>query len=359
MATDFLVNRDNLRLCRVLPEQTLAGLQPGQVQLRIDKFALTANNITYAAFGEAMAYLAFFPAPAGWGRIPVWGYADVEKSRHEALPEGERVFGYLPTSTHLTVQADHVGIVRFIDASPHRQKLPAAYQSYLRVSGDSYYKPALEDQYAVLRPLFLTAFLIEDFLVTQQLFGARRVLLSSASSKTALCLARLLQLRHQGAVEVTGLSSAANAPFCRETGFYQQVLPYEALAGLSADTPTVYVDMAGTGRLLRAVHEHFGAQLKYSCMVGGTHWEQREAQHDLPGAKPVFFFAPTHFQRLAREWGVPVLESRMAERLDEFIAASRPWLEIVRSQGPAALERVYRQLLEGHAAPQQAHILSL
>ena len=43
---------------------------------------------------------AFFPAESGWGRVPVWGFADVVGSRHQALAEGVRVFGYLPMSTH-------------------------------------------------------------------------------------------------------------------------------------------------------------------------------------------------------------------------------------------------------------------
>jgi len=49
----------------------LTELQPGQARLHIDHFALTANNITYAAFGEAMGYWQFFPASSGWGCIPV------------------------------------------------------------------------------------------------------------------------------------------------------------------------------------------------------------------------------------------------------------------------------------------------
>ena len=45
------------------------------MRLAIVSFALTANNITYAAFGDAMNYWQFFPVPgddgAAWGCIPV------------------------------------------------------------------------------------------------------------------------------------------------------------------------------------------------------------------------------------------------------------------------------------------------
>jgi hypothetical protein len=37
-------------------------LATGRPGFRVEKFALTANNITYAAFGEAMNYWGFYPA---------------------------------------------------------------------------------------------------------------------------------------------------------------------------------------------------------------------------------------------------------------------------------------------------------
>lgn len=301
-AAHFLVRRDNLRQCGVVGDDLVATpeLQPGQVLLRIAKFAFTANNITYAAFGEAMAYWAFFPAPAGWGRIPVWGFAEVERSRHEGIAEGERVFGYLPMSTHLVVQPDKLGIVRFMDASAQRLKLPAAYQSYTRVSGDTYYRAGFENHHCIFRPLFVTSYLIEDFLAENHLFGARRVVLSSASSKTALGLAHRLARHKPAGVEIVGLSSAGNLAFCKSTGYYDRVLTYDALTEMTANTPTAFVDMAGNGKLLHDLHHHFCEQLKYSCMVGGTHWEQRQTQHNLPGAQPAFFSHPRSCRSAAR-----------------------------------------------------------
>ena len=81
-ALDFLVNRQDLRQFKLVPATAPAeiDLLPGQVLLSISMFGFTSNNVTYAAFGEAMQYWAFFPAPEGWGRIPVWGYGDVIRS---------------------------------------------------------------------------------------------------------------------------------------------------------------------------------------------------------------------------------------------------------------------------------------
>src|SRR3954465_15240306 len=96
------VKRDDLRSVR-WNDAAPPELAADQARLRVDQFALTANNVTYAMFGDAMSYWQFFPADEGWGRVPVWGFADVEASNADGLGEGERVYGYLPMATHLDV----------------------------------------------------------------------------------------------------------------------------------------------------------------------------------------------------------------------------------------------------------------
>jgi hypothetical protein len=60
---------------------------------------LTTNNITYAAFGDALGYWQFFPTgEAGWGHMPVWGFADVAASQAPGIEPGERFFGFFPAS---------------------------------------------------------------------------------------------------------------------------------------------------------------------------------------------------------------------------------------------------------------------
>ena len=76
---DFQVNKNDLsthRLIHPLP----ASLSAGQVRLSIERFALTANNITYGVAGDMIGYWQFFPAENNWGRIPVWGVATVAES---------------------------------------------------------------------------------------------------------------------------------------------------------------------------------------------------------------------------------------------------------------------------------------
>ena len=79
-----------------------AAVEPsdGEAVFRIDSFALTANNVTYGAVGDLVGYWNFYPASEdGWGRIPVWGFADVAASRAEGVDVGDRYFGFWPMST--------------------------------------------------------------------------------------------------------------------------------------------------------------------------------------------------------------------------------------------------------------------
>ncbi|MDQ6811184.1 MAG: DUF2855 family protein, partial [Actinomycetota bacterium] len=113
---DFLVAKDDLHRWRALDGDP-PELQDGRAVLSVQAFGLTSNNITYAKFGEAMSYWSFFPAEEGWGRMPVWGFAEVSASRHAALEVGTRVYGYLPPSTELVVLPQRVDERGFIDGA--------------------------------------------------------------------------------------------------------------------------------------------------------------------------------------------------------------------------------------------------
>ena len=78
------------------PSPRRPSSSPGRRCCGSTRFGLTANNVTYAVIGEAMSYWDFFPAEDGWGRVPMWGFAEVERSEAEGVEPGTRVYGYLP-----------------------------------------------------------------------------------------------------------------------------------------------------------------------------------------------------------------------------------------------------------------------
>jgi len=355
--TDFLVKRGELRECRVAESEPPA-LEPGQALLRIDTFGMTANNVTYAVFGEAMHYWDFFPtAEEGWGVLPTWGFAEVERSEADGVEPGARLFGYLPASSHLLVTPADADERGFVDGSPHREALPSAYHRYLTTGHDPFYRPGTEEIQMLLRPLFFTSFLIDDQLDDEGLTGRGPVLISSASSKTALAAAFLLA-RREG-VELIGLTSPRSVEFVEGLGIYGRTVAYDAIESLERG-PATFVDVAGDGEVRHAVHSHYGDELAHSMAVGFTHWEEGEGPgQDLPGPTPAFFFAPDRVNKRSKDWGRAEFETRVADAWHPFCEWMGGWLETIPGEGFEAIRSAYLDVLEGRVEPRRAHVLTL
>ncbi|MES2950665.1 MAG: DUF2855 family protein [Pseudomonadota bacterium] len=370
--TEFLVRKDQLGTTtwRSANPNTLAD---GQVRVGIERFALTSNNITYAAMGDAMQYWQFFPVVdtdsdgVAWGRIPVWGFGTVRESRHPDLPVGERLYGYFPMSNTVDLTPAKVSAGSFFDGAPHRAQLHAVYNQYMRCATDPFYSADSEDVQALLRPLFITSWLIDDFLADNDFFGATAnpaqpalLLLSSASSKTAYGTA--FQLAQRTGVQVIGLTSPGNVAFCESLGCYHQVLTYNQLDQIAPDAPSIYVDFAGNAGFRKALHTHCTG-LKYSSSIGATHVENMGGAKDVPGPKATLFFAPAQIKKRSSEWGAQGLGQRLVQAWQAFAAQvsnpARPWLRVEQHTGQAAVQAAYQQVLGGKGDPRQGHMLSL
>ena len=357
-ATDFVVARNDFQQCKVITTQ-LPDALPGEALLvRVDRFAFTANNITYATLGDELKYWQLFPAPKEFGNIPVWGFGDVIASAHPAVAEGERLFGYFPMATHLVIEAGDVSKRGLRDAAVHRQGVSPVYNAYARVGSNPAFAGRKGDYEALARPLFMLSFLVDDFLAENDFFGAASLMLSSASSKTAIGLAHLLHhLRKK--VRVIGLTSAGNARFVASLGCYDEVVTYDSIASLPANMPVALVDMAGNSELRAKLHHHFGAQMKYSGRIGLTHRDTTADEPELPGAKPKWFFAPDQIRKRAKEWGPGGLDARFVPAWTGFATTLEQWLKVVEGRGPEAVKQVYLDTLQGRIPPDQGHMLSL
>jgi NADPH:quinone reductase-like Zn-dependent oxidoreductase len=353
---DFLVNKSDWKQHR-FDDAPVPEIGDGQVLFRVDRFAFTANNISYALAGDMLGYWRFFPAPEGWGRLPTMGFADVIASNHPDVAVGARCFGFYPMSRYLVIEPSAAGPAGIVDGAPHREGLAPAYNQYSPTEGDAQYHPEHEDALMLMRGLFMTSFLADDFIADQG-FGEQAVLISSASSKTSIALGHVVS--SSGRARSVGLTSPRNLEFVRKLGCYDQVVTYDEVRSLAPATPTVFVDMAGSAAVRRAVHEHFGDALKHSCSIGATHWDQTGGNDEgLPGPKPEFFFAPGQIQKRSADWGPVELQRKLGEAWAGFRAFSEGWLEVQRGYGREAVERVYEDTLAGRSEPQHGHVLSL
>jgi hypothetical protein len=300
--TELWVDRKDYRNTRIV-SAPLPALREGEVLVAIDRFGLTSNNVSYALSGDMIGYWGYYPAEGDWGKVPVWGCANVVESNCAEVPVGERLWGFFPMASHAVLLPGKVRDDQFIDMAQHRRDLPALYNGYRRTAAEPDFLRAMEVERCLLFPLFATSWLIYDYLVDNDFFGAQQVLIGSVSSKTGFGLAEMLHNDPDVTRRIVGLTSPANVPFVERLGCCDQVVVYGDEASIDANMPAAYVDMSGDVRLTTTLHTLLGDKMVESAMVGATHWEQLGNTGELPGAKPTFFFAPAQIAKRDAEWG--------------------------------------------------------
>jgi hypothetical protein len=346
------IARDDLARTRLVDVE-LPELRAGEALLRIDRVGLTANNVTYAVLGNAFRYWEFFPTDEGWGLVPLWGFAEVAESRADGVEVGQRLYGYLPSASHLVVVPGRVGPQGFKDASAHRAALPSPYNAYALTTGDPAYSVDEEDLQVLYRPLFFTSYLLADWLTDGDRLGGGTAVFSSASSKTAYGTAFLLAAAGR---PVVGLTSAANVAFTESLGCYNRVLAYGSVDELPR-TPTAYADFAGNDDLAAALRSHLGEQLTREVVVGVTQQHGRSAG-TLDTTGEAMFFAPDQMRKRIGDWGRDGLDQRFAEAWRGFAPVVRTWVDVHEERGPEALRRVWTEVQAGSVDPRTGPVLT-
>ncbi|MDU8928944.1 DUF2855 family protein [Alisedimentitalea sp. MJ-SS2] len=352
MAGQVWVDQANITQA-ALHEVVSAPLQAGQVRLALESFALTVNNVTYAATGFVIGYWKFFSTGAdGQGIVPVWGVARVMESQNDAVAVGERYYGFYPMAEELVVLPE-AAPGGFIDKAAHRDGLPLVYNMYAAVRDST---PQQDHLRALLQPLLATSYLLFDWLSDNGWFGAEQIIVGSASSKTGLGLAKFLAEPAGRPYRIVGLTSDGNRGFVEGLGACDQVLSYNEIGQLDR-VPSVYVDMAGNAEVKRVLHTHLGDMLRHSAAVGTSHWDKFEQPNDLPGPKPQFFFAPSQVAKRREDWGPGVIEREITAAWKRIAADASAWLEVIPHQGLDKAPEVYARLAQGQAKPSEGHVV--
>jgi hypothetical protein len=336
----------------------LPPLAEGAVRLAVESFSVTANNITYAVVGDGFKYWDFFPAPEGMGIVPIWGHAKVIESRHPEIAVGERVYGYLPMASHLDVLPGRVTPSGFSDTTDYRQPMSPVYNNYTRLAADPEHDGLREAERMIFGPLFRTGFLIEYFLRGEDWFGAEQLIVTSASSKTAMGLASVAR-QSSPCIRRIGLTSKGNVGFVAASGLYDEVVAYDDLERLPV-VRSVSVDFAGDADLLARIHRHFEDALVHSALVGATHIEARSVfgkGEPLPGPKPALFFAPDHAVAFYKAHGAEEGGKLVAAAWREFLKVAEGTVAIERHEGLEAARMVFLAMVGGAIDPARGIVI--
>ncbi len=335
-------------------EHDSRAIAEGEIRLSVESFAFTANNITYGAAGDFLGYWQFFPASdnadGAWGILPVWGFADVVESTIDSVPVGDRLYGYFPPATEVIMAPTNVSGSKLLDGSAHRQSLPPLYNRYQRVLNQADYDRARDDVTSLLSPLHLTSFCLVDQLKQQHFYGAKQVVITSASSKTSLGTAFGLG-EIADAPRIVGLTSQRNREFVEGTGLYDQVVTYGSIAdALDIELATV-IDMAGNPEVTVALDGTLGSSLAHYIAVGITHWEELGWKGERPAIPIEQFFAPTYILERVKSMPMDSFDHESRAFVARAAEATSSWMDIERRSGIEQLAEVYSDIVSGIYPP--------
>ncbi len=334
---------------QTIPDENLTLLE-GEILVQVDLFSFTSNNITYAVSGDIIRYWEFFPAVneniEEWGVIPVWGFADVVDSKTEEVPVGDRIFGYFPPATHLKMKADRITKKKFIDGSEHRSTLPPTYNLYKRVLSEPNYNRSFDRDRALFYPLYITSFSLWDSLKENSWYGAKQIIILSASSKTSIGLAYALN-QDESSPKTLGITSSRNLKAVKQLNFYDTSLAYDQLNSIDNNMPTVIVDMSGNNGVLVDLHKALGNRMKFTLKVGLTHWEESNPNEGIIRERSKFFFAPSHIERRIKDWGASEFDNKTSRFLLDATAKTKKWLNYKDLDGLEELKTLYPDVCSG------------
>lgn len=330
------VHRDDPGVVRVA-HPTLAPLEAGQVRAHIDGVAFSANNLTYATLGTSRGYWDTFPTSPPWGRIPAWGHVTVAQTANPAVPIGTHIYGLLPVADQVVLTPERQRGDRFLDAAAHRQPLAVVYRAYRRVPADRTGDAA--DRYALLAPVVILSFLLDEELAEHDCFNADAVALTSASAKAALALAFLL---HRRGVTVWGITAQPKVRDVSRLGVYDGVVSYDHVVSALPAGRIAVVDLTGSASVVQAVHRAAGPRLVQIIQAGLTHGTRSPS-----GADQTLFFAPDRLVSRAHEWGPVELDRRTTAAIEAVRTWSAEWLHLSRAAGPEAVLQAYHRVRNG------------
>ena len=354
--TEFQVQKNNLDKTRIM-RRDAPDLGDGEILARVENFALTANNVTYGVVGEKIGYWKFFPVnDEGWGIIPVWGFGEIIESKNDAIKPGERLYGYWPMASHLVMAPDKVTDHRLMDNAEARRGLPPVYNNYARLENEPGYDKTMDAERMVLFPLYATSYCLYDFFKDNDWFGASRIIIPSASSKTAIGTAYACKTDAQ-APSLLGLTSTRNRSAVEALGLYDEIAVYEDIENIDNAIQSAIIDMSGNGDILGRLHKRLGDNMKYTSNVGVTHYDANSMGPDFITERSAMFFAPGHIQKRAGDWGPGVFEKRAGAFWHQASVKSRDWLKIRRASGEDAVAAAWADVYAGKTAPSEAHVV--
>jgi len=233
------------------------------------------------------------------------------------------------------------------------------FQEYEVIEGGRGNNSELEDWKILTKELYTMAFYMDENLVVDTGM-INSVLISCASSKTAIALAYCLRMRQMR--YVVGLTSQEHLDFVRSTGLYHEVFTYDECDQLPNDRTIVYMDFRCDGALRQKITQHMGTNLMYNMVLGPAVF-QKSMKDQLfeKRAREILFDESKWRER--RRMVAEVTKTGRNEQLKysytAFVERARSWINLKHLGGTDAFASVYQKVFENGAPRDEGYICSM
>lgn len=385
---------------------------------------MSETQLTHSYFDFHPTPTADGVSPMTHGLFPVWGFGDIVASNHPVAKVGERVYGYFAPARYLGKRSSrtlgdglsevyyssgifhqrpkHVLLLRAAASFTTRcafsyraQTIRTAltritdrrpYNQVIRCTADAQYDsdPLAEDLAILYRPLFWTSFWCEDWLFTSSYRGgAKLVFISSASSKTAFCLAFCIRIRIRNGeipddTRIIGLTSKRNLGFVRRLGLYHDVTSYEDIGGASfaPGVRAIYADVAGSDELNKKLLAVQGPMFVAAIKLGmsnvtptkldvtniwtkNTKLEEAAGGSSSEGLEFGTFFMVEWLAVRVKQLSVKEIVEMQIKAWKRLLVEAKGWVEITRVYGGEKVKSAYDSALKGGLRAEDGYVWSL
>ncbi len=235
------------------------------------------------------------------------------------------------------------------------------------------------------RPLFWTAFWFQDWLEASGYRGTKRIVISSASAKTAFCLAYLSRMYADDngikGFEVVGLTSSRNLAFTRGLGLYTDVIGYDDFDRASAlDFQAhrwIYVDIAGNENLNARIRHCFASSTSLVAWIQlgltnlspsapsapstkfSTNTTLEFSPQTSNGIVVEQFFMPEWLAVRRKQLSISEVTKMQAKAWRKLMRDGKGWVRMEKSLGAEEVLRAYCAISRGGITPQIGMVWSL
>lgn len=193
------------------------------------------------------------------------------------------------------------------------------------------------------------------------------VVISSASAKTAFCLAYVIGKRVKSGeaqgMKVVGLTSGRNLDFTKGLGLYDVVVEYDQIGEYfkerNADERWLYIDVAGNKGLNGKIKSCLGQRMVTHVKLGFTSHSPGSLRVEEPDEEAELFFMPKWFATRRLQLSVKEIIKGQNKAWAELMHDCKRWAELESVYGAGKVMLAYERVLKDGFTPAKGYVWSM